>query len=54
MNPKKMQFKQRIRNLAAKIDLPPNIVMENYMYERFLARLSKTNIKIILLSKVVF
>lgn len=45
MNPKKMQFKQRIRNLAAKIDLPPNIVMENYMYERFLARLSKTKYK---------
>jgi hypothetical protein len=35
-----MQLKARIKNLAAEKNLPPQIVMQNYLMERLLERLS--------------
>ncbi|MBI9095759.1 MAG: hypothetical protein JEY71_12860 [Sphaerochaeta sp.] len=35
-----MQLKARIKNLAAEKNLPAQIVMQNYMMERLLERLS--------------
>ena len=49
-----MQLKALIKNEAKKKNISAQLVMQNYMLERLLERISLSSIKIILLSKVVF
>lgn len=37
---KAMSLKARIRNRARELSLPPHVVLQNYVFERFLARLA--------------
>ena len=41
MSGKAMSLKAKIRNLAKKKDMPAQVVLQNYMFERFFERLSK-------------
>lgn len=38
-----MSLKARIRNRARELSLPPHVVLQNYVFERFLARLSASD-----------
>lgn len=40
-----MSLKARIRNLAKQKNIPAQVILQNYMFERFLVRLSKTKYK---------
>lgn len=40
-----MRLKAKIRNLAKEKRIAPQVVLQNYMFERFLERLSKTSYK---------
>ncbi len=40
MSGKAMSLKAKIRNLARKKDMSAQVVLQNYMFERFLERLS--------------
>jgi hypothetical protein len=42
---KTMQLKARIKNLASKNHIPAQAVLQNYMLERLLERLSVSNYK---------
>ena len=42
MNGEAMSLKAKIRNLAKKKDISAQVVLQNYMFERFLERLSKS------------
>jgi len=43
MSGKAMSLKAKIRNLAKKKDMSAQVVLQNYMFERFLERLSKSD-----------
>jgi predicted nucleotidyltransferase component of viral defense system len=45
MSRKSMSLKAKIRNLANKKDMSAQVVLQNYMFERFLERLSKSTYK---------
>jgi predicted nucleotidyltransferase component of viral defense system len=45
MSGKAMSFKARIRNIAKEKGLPAQVILQNYMFERFLERLSKSEYK---------
>lgn len=45
MSGKAMSLKARIRNLAKEKGLPAQVILQNYMFERFLERLSKSEYK---------
>ncbi len=45
MNGEAMSLKAKIRNLAKKKDMSAQVVLQNYMFERFLERLSKSACK---------
>lgn len=45
MSGKAMSLKVKIRNLAKKKDMSAQVVLQNYMFERFLERLSKSDYK---------
>lgn len=45
MSGKAMSLKAKIRNLARKKDMSAQVVLQNYMFERFLERLSKSDYK---------
>lgn len=40
-----MQFKARIRNLAQEEGIPAQVVLQNFMFERFFARLCKSTVR---------
>jgi predicted nucleotidyltransferase component of viral defense system len=42
MSSKAMSLKARIRNLAKRKNIAPQVLLQNYMFERFLDRLSKS------------
>lgn len=42
MSRKGMSLKAKIRNLARKKDMSAQVVLQNYMFERFLERLSQS------------
>ena len=43
MTEKAMSLKARIRNFARKKQISPQVVLQNYLFERFLERLSKSD-----------
>lgn len=43
MSRKAMSLKAKIRNLAKEKDMSAQVILQNYMFERFLERLSKSN-----------
>ena len=45
MSGKAMSLKAKIRNLAREKDMSAQVVLQNYMFERFLERLSKSPYK---------
>jgi len=45
MSRKAMSLKAKIRNLAKEKDISAQVILQNYMFERFLERLSKSNYK---------
>ncbi|AKL95583.1 hypothetical protein CACET_c21360 [Clostridium aceticum] len=45
MSNKAMSLKARIKNLAKQKDMSAQVVLQNYMFERFLERLSKSQYK---------
>ena len=45
MNSREMSLKARIRNYAKKSGLTAQVVLQNFMFERFLARLSRSEYK---------
>ena len=45
MSRKAMSLKAKIRNLAKEKDMSAQVILQNYMFERFLERLSKSNYK---------
>jgi len=45
MSRKAMSLKAKIRNIAKKKDMSAQVVLQNYMFERFLERLSKSEYK---------
>ncbi|MBF4692249.1 nucleotidyl transferase AbiEii/AbiGii toxin family protein [Fusibacter ferrireducens] len=45
MSGKTMSLKAKIRNLALQKDMSAQVVLQNYMFERFLERLSKSDYK---------
>lgn len=45
MNGKSMSLKAKIRNLSKKNNMSAQVVLQNYMFERFLERLSKSAYK---------
>ncbi|MGD9566886.1 MAG: nucleotidyl transferase AbiEii/AbiGii toxin family protein [Sedimentibacter sp.] len=45
MSRKAMSLKARIRNLAKEKDISAQVILQNYMFERFLERLSKSDYK---------
>lgn len=40
-----MSLKARIRNIAKEKNLPAQVILQNYMFERFLVRLSQSAYK---------
>jgi len=40
-----MSLKEKIKNLAKKKDMSAQVVLQNYMFERFLERISKSDYK---------
>ena len=45
MSKKAMSLKAQIRNMAREKDIYAQVILQNYMFERFLERLSKSNFK---------
>ena len=45
MRGKAMSLKAKIRNLAKEKDISAQVILQNYMFERFLERLSKSDYK---------
>ncbi len=45
MSSRAMSLKAKIRNLAKQKDMSAQVVLQNYMFERFLERLSKSEYK---------
>ena len=45
MSSKSMSFKAKINNYAKVNHLPAQVVLQNFMFERFLERLSKSEYK---------
>lgn len=45
MSRKAMSLKAKIRNLAKEKDISAQVILQNYMFERFLERLSESNYK---------
>ncbi|MHB8281091.1 MAG: nucleotidyl transferase AbiEii/AbiGii toxin family protein [Candidatus Humimicrobiaceae bacterium] len=45
MSSKAMSLKAKIKNLAKKKDMSAQVVLQNYMFERFLERISKSDYK---------
>ena len=45
MSRKAMGLKAKIRNLAKEKDMSAQVILQNYMFERFLERLSKSDYK---------
>ena len=45
MSNKAMSLKAKIRNLAKKNNISAQVVLQNYMFERFLERVSKSEYK---------
>ena len=45
MSGKAMSLKAKIRNLAKEKDMSAQVILQNYMFERFLERLSKSDYK---------
>lgn len=45
MSRKAMSLKAKIRNLAKEKGMLAQVILQNYMFERFLDRLSKSNYK---------
>lgn len=45
MSSKAMSLKSKIRNYAKKNNIAAQVVLQNYMFERFLARLSESEYK---------
>ena len=45
MSRKAMSLKAKIRNLAKEKDMSAQVILQNYMFERFLERLYKSNYK---------
>ena len=45
MSRKAMSLKAKIRNLAKEKDMSAQVILQNYMFERFLERISKSNYK---------
>ena len=43
MSRKAMSLKAKIRNLAKEKDMSAQVILQNYMLERFLERLSKSD-----------
>lgn len=43
MSRKAMSLKAKIRNLAKEKDMSAQVILQNYMFERFLERLSKSD-----------
>ena len=43
MSGKAMSLKAKIRNLAKKKNISAQVLLQNYMFERFIERLSKSN-----------
>ena len=50
MSNKAMSLKAKIRSLAKQNNMSAQVVLQNYMFERFLERLSKSEYKTIALS----
>ena len=44
-NAKAMSLKAKIRNIAKSKNIPAQVILQNYMFERFLERLSKSEYK---------
>ena len=44
-NAKAMSLKAKIRNIAKAKNIPAQVILQNYMFERFLVRLSKSRYK---------
>ncbi|MBR3777154.1 MAG: nucleotidyl transferase AbiEii/AbiGii toxin family protein [Kiritimatiellae bacterium] len=44
MSSEQMSFKARIKRIASEEQIPAQVVLQNFMFERFFARLSKTTI----------
>ena len=45
MSSKAMSFKAKIKNYAKRNSIAAQVVLQNYMFERFLERLSKSEYK---------
>ena len=45
MNAKQMSFKAMIKRIADEEQIPAQVVLQNFMFERFFARVSKTTIR---------
>ncbi len=45
MSSEQMSFKARIKHIANEEQIPAQVVLQNFMFERFFARLSKTTIR---------
>lgn len=45
MSSKAMSLKAKIKNLAKKKDMSAQVVLQNYMFERFLERISESEYK---------
>lgn len=45
MSSQQMSFKARIKHIANEEQIPAQVVLQNFMFERFFARLSKTTIR---------
>ncbi len=43
MSAKAMSLKAKIRNIARKKNVPAQVILQNYMFERWLLRLAKSN-----------
>ena len=42
MSAEAMRFKARVKQLAMEEGIPPQVALQNFMFERFFARLAKT------------
>ena len=45
MSAEQMSFKAMIKRIANEEQIPAQVVLQNFMFERFFARLSKTAIR---------
>ena len=47
MSAEQMSFKAMIKRIANEEQIPAQVVLQNFIFERFFARLSKTTIRIL-------